>query len=84
MVKLNVYKNKSKTKLTDSLELKIIKSEINLFRLYRFICLHPNEFITELNYSGRGLVTKCVSNNGKRIDTLKAFGEVNFELTIPD
>jgi hypothetical protein len=84
MVKLNFYKNKSKTKISDSLELKIIKSELNLFRLYRFICLHPKEFITELNYSGGGLVTKCVSNNGTITDTLKAFGEVNFEVTIPD
>lgn len=84
MVKLNFYKNKSKTKISDSLELKIIKSEINLFRLFSFICLHSRGFITKLNYNDGGLVTKCVTNNGARTDTLKAFGEVNFEVTIPD
>ena len=84
IVKLNCYKNKAKTKLSNSLELKIIKSELNLFRLYRFTCFHISEFIPELDYKGAGLVTNCVSNDGKRTDTLKAFGEVNFELTIPN
>jgi hypothetical protein len=83
-VNLNSYKNKSKTKLTNSLELKIIKSEVNLFPLFRFICLHPFEYITELNYNGAGLVTNCVNKNGLKIHVLKAFGEANLEITIPN
>ena len=83
-VNLNSYKNKSKTKLTNSLELKIIKSELNLFPLFRFICLHPFEYITELNYNGAGLVTNCVNKNGEKTHVLKAFREVNFELTVPN
>ena len=83
-VKLSIYKNKSKTKIINSFELKIIKSEINLFPLFRFNCLHPSEFITELSYAGAGIVTNCISENGLRKFTLTAFGEANFELTIPN
>ena len=83
-VNLNSYKNNAKTKLTNSLELKIIKSEVNLFPLFRFICLHPFEYITELNYNGAGLVTNCVNKNGLKIHVLKAFGEANLEITIPN
>ena len=83
-VNLNSYKNKAKTKLTNSLELKIIKSEVNLFPLFRFICLHPFEYITEINYNGAGLVTNCVNKNGEKTHVLKAFREVNFELTVPN
>jgi len=83
-VKLSLYKNKSKTKIINSFELKIIKSEVNLFPLFRFTCLHPSEFITELSYAGSGLVTNCISENGLRNCTLKTFGEANFELTIPN
>jgi len=82
-VNLNSYKNKAKTKLTNSLELKIIKSEMNLFPLFRFICLHPFEYITELNYNGAGLVTNCVSKNGSKKHVLKAFEKANLEVTIP-
>jgi len=83
-VNLNSYKNKSKTKLSNILELKIIKSEVNLFPLFRFICLHPFEYITEINYNGAGLVTNCVNKNGEKTHVLKAFREVNFELTVPN
>jgi len=82
-VNLNSYKNKAKTKLTNSLELKIIKSEVNLFPLFRFICLHPFEYITELNYNGAGLVTNCVNKNGAKTHVLKAFEKANLEVTIP-
>ena len=83
IVKLNCYKNKRKTKITNSLELKIIKSEVNLFPLFRFTCLHPSEFITELNYSSAGLVTSCISEKGTRQCKLIAIEETNLELTIP-
>lgn len=83
-VKLSLYKNKSKTKIINSFELKIIKSELNLFPLFRFTCLHPSEFITELSYAGSGLVTNCISENGLKKYTLKAFEEANIELTIPN
>ncbi|MCF8319941.1 MAG: hypothetical protein K9I35_01895 [Flavobacterium sp.] len=83
-VKLNSYKNKAKTKLSNSLELKIIKSEVNLFPLFRFLCLHPFEYITELNYNGAGLVTNCINKNGLKIHVLKAIEEANLELTIPN
>ena len=83
-VNLNSYKNKAKTKLSNSLELKIIKSEVNLFPLYRFICLHPFEYITELNYNGAGLVTNCINKNGLKIHVLKAIQEANLEITIPN
>jgi hypothetical protein len=82
-VNLNSYKNKSKTKLSNILELKIIKSEVNLFPLFRFICLHPFEYITELNYNGAGLVTNCVNKNGEKTHVLKAFEKANLEVTIP-
>jgi hypothetical protein len=82
-VNLNSYKNKAKTKLTNSLELKIIKSEVNLFPLFRFICLHPFEYITEINYNGAGLVTNCVNKNGAKTHVLKAFEKANLEVTIP-
>jgi hypothetical protein len=83
-VKLNSYKNKAKTKLSNSLELKIIKSEVNLFPLFRFLCLHPFEYITELNYNGAGLVTNCINKNGLKIHVLKAIEEANLEITIPN
>ncbi len=83
-VKLSLYKNKSKTKIINSFELKIIKSELNLFPLFRFTCLHPSEFITELSYAGSGLVTNCTSENGLKNYTLKTFEEANIELTIPN
>jgi len=83
-VKLNSYKNKAKTKLSNSLELKIIKSEVNLFPLFRFLCLHPFEYITELNYNGAGLVTNCINKNGLKIHVLKAIQEANLEITIPN
>ncbi len=83
-VNLNSYKNKAKTKLTNSLELKIVKSEVNLFPLFRFLCLHPFEYIKELNYNGAGLVTNCVNKNGAKTHVLKAIEEANLELTIPN
>jgi hypothetical protein len=83
-VKLNSYKNKAKTKLSNSLELKIIKSEVNLFPLFRCLCLHPFEYITELNYNGAGLVTNCINKNGLKIHVLKAIEEANLEITIPN
>ena len=83
-VNLNSYKNKAKTKLTSSLELKMIKSEVNLFPLFRFLCLHPCEYITELNYNGAGLVTNCVNKNGAKTHVLKAIEDANLELTIPN
>ena len=83
-VKMIVYKNKSKSKIESAIDLQILKSEVNFFPLFRFACLHGLEFFTELNYLNGGLVTGCISQKGSKIATLKAFLEVNLELTIPD
>ncbi len=83
-VNLIFYKNKSKTKIVNVLELKILKSEVNLFPLFRYTCLHPSEFITELNYINGGLVTNCTTKNGSTKYILKAIEETNFEITIPN
>lgn len=82
-VKLIFYKNKSKTKTSRTFELKILNSELNLFPLFRFTCLHPWEFTTELNYEKPGLVTSAVSDNGLEKYTLKSFEATNLELSLP-
>ncbi len=82
-VKLIFYKNRSKTKKSSSLKLQILKSEIDLFHLFRFSCVHPLEFIREINYVNPGLVTNCTSENGLANYTLKAFEEINLEITLP-
>lgn len=83
-VNLNFYKNKFKNKKSDVLELKILKSEINLFHLFRFTCLHPLEFMTEINYNNAGLVTNCISADGLANYKLEAFEEINLEITLPN
>ncbi|MFV8333807.1 hypothetical protein [Flavobacterium sp. GSP14] len=82
-VELIFYRNKSKSKIAYVLDLKILKSEVNFFPLFRFVSLHPSEFITDLNYSNGGLVTSCTSRKGPKKTILKAFQEVNLQLMIP-
>lgn len=65
------------------MDLKILKSEVNFFPLFRFLCLHPSEFITELDYLKGGLLTSCISQKGLKKATLQAFQEVTLELTLP-
>jgi len=83
-VKLFFYKNKSKTKISNTLELKILESKANLFPLFRFICFHLLGFTAELNYPNAGLVTHCVSENGLSEYRLTAFEETSLELTLPN
>jgi hypothetical protein len=83
-VKLTFYKNKSKTKPRENFELKIINSELNLFPLFRFNCLHPLECVKELNYVKTGLVTSAISENGNTKYTLKTFEETNLVLSLPN
>ncbi|WP_035677351.1 hypothetical protein [Flavobacterium limnosediminis] len=83
-VKLTFYKNKSKTKPYENFELKILNSDLNLFPLFRFTCLHPTEFITELNYVKPGLVTSAISENGLVKYILKSFEEASLELSLPN
>lgn len=84
IVNLIFYKNKSKTKAVNVLKLKILKSEVNFFPLFRFTCLHPSEFISELTYVNGGLVTESISENGLSKSILNAFEEASLELTIPN
>lgn len=81
---LTFYKNKSKTKPKGNLELKILNSELNLFPLFRFTCLHTLECINELNYHKPGLVTSAISGNGYEKYTLKTFEEISLELSLPN
>lgn len=83
-VKLTFYKNKSKTKPKGNLELKILNSDLNLFPLFRFTCLHPSECINELNYVKPGLVISAISGNGYAKYTLKTFEETSLELSLPN
>ncbi len=83
-VKLIFYKNKSKTKILNTLELKIMKSEVNFFTLFRFTCLHLRESIMDLNYDNGGLVINSTSENGFSKSILTAFVDVNIEITIPN
>lgn len=83
-VKLIFYKNKSKTKILNTLELKIMKSEVNFFPLFRFACLHLRESIMDLNYDNGGLVINSTSENGFSKSILTAFVDVNIEITIPN
>jgi hypothetical protein len=81
---LTFYKNKSKTKPKGNLELKVLNSELNLFPLFRFTCLHTLECINELNYHKPGLVTSAISGNGYEKYTLKTFEEISLELSLPN
>lgn len=83
-VKLFFYKNKSKTKIVNNYELKILKSEANFFPLFRFTSLHGPEFIKELNYANGGLVTYCFDATGSTKIELTAFEEANLEIIIPN
>ncbi len=83
-VKLTFYKNKSKTKPKKNIELKILKSEINLFHLFRFTCLHTLECLNELNYVNLGLVTSAISENGSLKHALITFEETSLELSLPN
>lgn len=83
IVKLILYKNKSKKRITKNYELKILKSEFNLFPLFRFACFHPFQILTELNYDSSGLVTSCTSDDGLKI-ILKTFEEANLEVELPN
>ena len=82
-VELIFFRNKSKIKIAYILDLKILKSKVNFFPLFRFASLHPSEFVTDLNYSNGGLVTSCTVRKGKEKTILKAFQEVNLQLMIP-
>jgi len=81
---LTFYKNKSKTKPKGNLELKILNSELNLFPMFRFTCLHTLECINELNYHKPGLVISAISGNGNAKYTLKTFEETSLELSLPN
>ena len=83
-VELTFYKNKSKTRPRESLELKILETELHLFPLFRFTCLHPKECINELNYDQPGLVISAISGNEKAEYTLKAFEETSLEISLPN
>jgi len=83
-VNMKLYKNKSRKKIKDSLELTILKSEINLFPVFRFSCLHTLEHLIDLNYIKAGLVTNCISKDNSTKYTLLAFEEVNLEIRLPN
>jgi hypothetical protein len=65
-VQLNFYKSKTKTKLINSLELKIIESELNLFPLFRWICIHSLENYEVLTSDKPRLVISGFAVNGKK------------------
>ncbi|CAM3619417.1 hypothetical protein FSS13T_17740 [Flavobacterium saliperosum S13] len=84
IVKMIFYKNSSKTKVRNNYELKIMKSEVNFFPLFRFMCLDGYSFLTQLNYPKAGLVTSGISKSGDAKFTLKTFEEANLEVTLPN
>ncbi|MCF1422933.1 hypothetical protein [Mangrovimonas futianensis] len=82
-VDLIFYKNKAKTRSKSKLELQILNSELNLFPLFRFTCLHPMECIQDLNYDKSGLVLSAISENETEKYTLKSFKETSLEIVLP-
>ncbi|MEZ4854092.1 hypothetical protein, partial [Flavobacterium sp.] len=48
-IKLNIYKNYKKTKLLYTVYMKVQKSNVNLFHVFKFSCLHPFEFYRNFN-----------------------------------
>lgn len=83
-VNLISYKNKSKTKVNYTLELTLLKSEINFFHLFRFSCLDGLSLLYDLTYKNPGLVTSCYSKEISMTCNLVAFEEVNLELKLPN
>jgi len=81
---MTLYNNKAKTKVENTMELKIIKSEVNFFPLFRFICLHGYSLESELNYPKAGLVTSGIAKKGYGRYTLKAFEEADLEVMLPN
>ena len=82
-VKLILYKDQSKKRIIKNYELNILKSEFNLFPLFRFACFQPYKIFTELNYDKPGLVTSCISDDGSKF-MLTTFGEANLEVELPN
>jgi len=81
-VKLNFYKNKSKTKKISTLILKNQKADANYFPFFRFICLHLFESDVAFNYKNGGLILSSESENSSAI--LKEFENIELEIDIPE
>lgn len=82
-VKLNFYKNKSKTKKIRTLILKNHKSDVNYFPFFRFVCLHLFESDVNFNYRNGGLILSSVSDGGDSKVILKEFEPAELEIEVP-
>jgi len=84
--KLVVYKNKSKKKIINEIELKIKKNKSSYFPLYRFCTMHTFEFNTEMNFSIDGIVEASRTKKNDLITNeivLTNFEDFDLELFIP-
>lgn len=84
-VKLIKYKNKRKKIIIGIAELKIKNIPYKLFSLFRFSCLHPYEYFTNLSFNENGIVESYKSLNTKNpiFIYLDYYSEnVDFELKI--
>lgn len=84
--KLVVYKNKSKKKIIDEIELKIKKNKSNYFPLYRFCTMHTFEFNTEMDFNIEGIIEESKTKKNDLIVkevVLINFEDFDLELFIP-
>lgn len=84
--KLVVYKNKSKNKKINEIELKIKKDKSNYFPLYRFCTMHTFEFKTEMDFSIDGIVETSRTKKDDLITNeivLTNFEDFDLELVVP-
>ena len=79
---LESYKNKSKKKVIEQIELKIKKSKTNYFPLYRFSVMHTLEYNSELNFEIGGIIESSKSINSMFEYHLIEFQDFDLELIV--
>lgn len=85
-VRLNVYKNKKKKKISVYYDLVLKPNEQNLFTAFRVSTLHPFELTEKLNLQGNYVVesAKGTTLSGKPVEiNLTDYKKINFELQVP-
>jgi hypothetical protein len=85
-VNLKIYKNSKKKKPLMNYDLQLKNHEKNLFPVFRINCIHPYEFLENLNIFKNGVVINAQGNtlSGRLIEyKLEDLKEVNFEINIP-
>lgn len=80
--KMLVYKNKSKKKIIEQVDLKIKKNKINYFPLYRFSVMHTLEFKTDLNFEIGGIIESSKTLNSSFENNLIEFQDFDLQLVV--